>query len=71
MARELEEEKRLQSMEDLQSEIASLEDKEKVISLSRYEVIFVGFSLILFNENCLEKWNVDFFVPVVFSHLDG
>ena len=55
MARELEEEKQLQSMEDLLSEIASLEDKEKVISLSRYEVIFVGFSLILFNENCLEK----------------
>lgn len=55
MARELEEEKQFQSTEDLQSEIASLEDKEKVISLSRYEVIFVGFSLILFNENCLEK----------------
>ena len=30
MARELEEEKQLQSMEDLQSEIASLKDKEKV-----------------------------------------
>lgn len=55
MARELEEEKQLQSMEDLQSEIALLKDKEKVISLPHYEVIIVGFSLILFDENCLEK----------------
>ena len=70
MARELEEEKQLQNMEDLQSEIASLEDKEKVMSLSHYEVIIVGFSLILFNENWLEKYNVNFFVPVMFSHLD-
>ena len=43
MARELDEEKQLQNMEDLQSEIASLEDKEKVMSLSHYEVIIVGF----------------------------
>lgn len=55
MARELEEEKQSQSVEDLQSEIASLKDKEKVMSLSHYKVIIVGFSLILFNENCLEK----------------
>ena len=47
MARELEEEKQLQNMEDLQIEIAALKDREEVMSLPHYEVIIVGFSLIL------------------------